>query len=616
MLMLQHGAQQRMDQQQQVVVTSAPTHFVLTPAAFQSPPHGLFVSSPAANSGAMTNATQQPPSPASPFPNSTRSPAPPHAPPTPSPSPGVLLRSPASQQQQQQQQASPQPAYHIQQTQRSPAPPPLTPVHSPSPNITPPVSNTTTIPVLHQALQAGMQQLMASPHQLVQIIQSAGGRTQLTVAPAPTMQPVVVRPKQPQLLPKPANGGKPAPSRTTTTTSVTNTSNSQSQQGNASQNTTAQSTVQAQATGTQQLLIGQNPMLSPHGLLLNPVLPALFQQPGTGVQFILRPQQSPSPQQGNPQGAQAQAILGGCTSHKTGTVMMPGQGGQAVLIHHPIGQQARGAVQQQQQLQAQQQVLRLITGGPMQLQQIQTSNGPTLIAVPSGPTLSFQQLPQLRGPSPGIIQQQQQPVTISPMSNLQHVVNAQQQQQLINSLMAQQQNAVVQAAIQAQPDQSRRLSTELALAPGAILSPPPNLPQTPSPQQAQTPQSQATLVTKAPSPALAQVAMNQLQALKKKPKAKKKKVKGKEGEVQQSESKLNLADIMKSAGIGDEDDVGMMEESEEQVQATPVQQQQHTHIQQAAPSQLIAQLQAPIAMQVCTALQGYFKPPFSHNFDD
>ena len=47
------------------------------------------------------------------------------------------------------------------------------------------------------------------------------------------------------------------------------------------------------------------------------------------------------------------------------------------------------------------QVLRLFTSqGPMHLQQIQTPSGPTLIAVPSSQTLSFQQLgPQAPPPS-------------------------------------------------------------------------------------------------------------------------------------------------------------------------------------------------------------------------
>lgn len=60
------------------------------------------------------------------------------------------------------------------------------------------------------------------------------------------------------------------------------------------------------------------------------------------------------------------------------------------------------------------QVLRLFAAqGTVQLQQIQTPSGPTFIAVPSGPTLSFQHLPQLATPQ----QTQSQAPTNSKLSN-------------------------------------------------------------------------------------------------------------------------------------------------------------------------------------------------------
>jgi hypothetical protein len=125
--------------------------------------------------------------------------------------------------------------------------------------------------------------------------------------------------------------------------------------------------------------------------------PVILQQPGTGMQFIIRPQQSPSPT--------ASPML------NKNTMMIPGQQqGQTVLIHNPAAALQQQQQQQQRAAQMQQPMLRLVPtgGGQMQFQQIQTANGPTIIAVPSAPMLSFQ--PQIRG------QQQQQVVMSQPVS--------------------------------------------------------------------------------------------------------------------------------------------------------------------------------------------------------
>lgn len=152
--MLQHDAQRRMGQHQQVVVVSplAHTNLVVTTAANQSPLHNYFTSSPAVNSGDISNVTQQPPSLASqcPTPGSA-------APPTPSPSPGGLICSHTSNQQQQQQLPL-QPAYNFQKTQQFPASLPLTPVYSPSPSMNKLMAKQQT-PVVKAPIQTKARQM-------------------------------------------------------------------------------------------------------------------------------------------------------------------------------------------------------------------------------------------------------------------------------------------------------------------------------------------------------------------------------------------------------------------------------------------------------------------------
>lgn len=209
---------------------------------------------------------------------SIRSPVP-HAPPTPCPSPGVLLRSPAPLNQQ----PSPQPLsspgpFHMPQKSPAPHSSTLTPVPSPSPNITPPAANSANIPAAllqHQALQAAGVSQFIQNNQLVQIIQSANGRLSV----APQHQQVVVRPKQPQLLPKPANGVAVSSANTSVKQQQTqSTANVQRQvtvsqsvpQQMPSQTPPPQQAVAAVPSGggTQQILM--NPMLSQQ-LLLNQV---------------------------------------------------------------------------------------------------------------------------------------------------------------------------------------------------------------------------------------------------------------------------------------------------------------------------------------------------------
>uniref|UniRef100_A0A0A9XCI3 GLTSCR protein conserved domain-containing protein n=3 Tax=Lygus hesperus TaxID=30085 RepID=A0A0A9XCI3_LYGHE len=134
----------------------------------------------------------------------------------------------------------------------------------------------------------------------------------------------------PQILPKPASGASPH------TSSVTSVSTAKV----SSQPTLAQTQTLAQPQA-QALLLNQ---MLPNGAVL------VQQQTSSGVQFILK---SPPHHQ-----------------HKTGLVLANGG------LHQPQHVIVQGRTHQAHQ------VLRLVPG-QMQLQQIQTSSGPTLIAVPA-----------------------------------------------------------------------------------------------------------------------------------------------------------------------------------------------------------------------------------------
>ncbi|XP_046400804.1 trithorax group protein osa-like isoform X7 [Ischnura elegans] len=523
----------------------------------------------------------------------------------------------------------------------SPAPPPLTPSPSPSPSssaaissvaqavgpasVSVPVSAPTTLHHLRPNTPIQVQ-LPASAFPLLQILQQSGasGGTvtgtpfranagaappQQHIHPQPPPPPPPPRPKQPQLLPKPASGAPPP--------SVSNPSIVVSTNSTCIASPTVQSVVSTMASSAPgavgphgaQLVIGQNQHHHHHSpagtLVLNQMIPGLsqspviIQQPGGGVQFILRQQQQQQQIVSGPTAASAAGgvlanpgVVGGAKGVSGGLVLAGAQG--QVLIHHPqhqqLQQQTQGralggtagagmAVQTGAATTAGGQVVRFITTtqGPMQLQQIQTPSGPTLIAVPPGQTLSFQ---QIRGATtgagsvvPGTMLQghaqiiQGATVAAPTAQTLQgHILHPQPQQPqpLVHSGLANQVRASGptgamlpnHSAVNVM-DSVGMVQRTRAMAPNinpiSVISPPPSLPFPP-------PQTR------------------------KKPKKKKKRKGSRDdeedgegstgGEVDESGEEicgsgggtvpmktLNLADIMKSAGIGDDEDLGPFESS-------------------------------------------------------
>ncbi|XP_063230513.1 mucin-2 [Bacillus rossius redtenbacheri] len=315
----------------------------------------------------------------------------------------------------------------------TPAPSP-SPQHRTAPSVSPVVRPATPQPsqssVIHQALQSGLalpggQQFPAVPqggaamlqagNQLVQIIHhqptsvaapTFPSHTQIITSGAPMhLQPAPVasitttpnKPKQPpQILPKPpgsaglaTQGGHHGKMATSGRPSLAVTSQQQALH------------TQHHTSSGAQVVIGQAnqaviPTAQAGTLLLNQevfvqVIPGLTsgapvlvqQNAGGSVQFILRP---PTP------GAQNSAQSAKSSAPQHGAPMLI-SGPQ--LVHNARAQQA---------LQPQQ-VLRLITthGAPMQLQQIHTPSGPTLIAVPSGQTLSFHSSSSSSSSSPRLL---------------------------------------------------------------------------------------------------------------------------------------------------------------------------------------------------------------------
>ncbi|KAJ9582979.1 hypothetical protein L9F63_022664, partial [Diploptera punctata] len=506
-------------------------------------------------------------SPGSPFSIPTRSPAP-HAPPTPSPSP-LPLRSPASVPSHHPPSPAPSP-YHtqLQSPQQQPQPQQPSNVANTSYILSTNASQTASGNILKEhygslphsvsssqtpssfvlsaanaafktlpsglalsgagqfpVIPPGSTTMLQGNHQLVQIIHHHTGASQTSTFPAhtqiittgpggtvPLQQAATAvggppKPKQPpQILPKPPSGQPTGSSHSKIAANARATASTQHQGIHAQHHTTASAA---------QVVIGQaNPTA---------VIPAA--QAGALLLKLVIPGLAPS-----------------------GPMLVPNPSGSVQLILRsptPGTQTAASTQGNQHRRQQMPQVLRLITAqGPIQLQQIQTPSGPTFIAVPSGQTLSFQQL----GPRPSTPHQQQS--TSTPVQLQQSITNP--------GFPIIRHNTTV---LPVQQHQCTATNTD-----------------------------QTSII------------MPVLQ--KKKPKKKKKKKKD-------EEPKMDLANIMKLSGIGDDEDLALYESEEQQmvpssqspapVEQTPTNQQQTVQQQ----SQLIAQLRSPTQIPVQVRLSVY-----------
>lgn len=233
--------------------------------------------------------------------------------------------------------------------------------------------------------------------QLIQIVSSPQPTQPRQLVTTPAHKPI--QPKQPQLLPKPPQApvvGQPAPPPPGKTLLSTKPVTPGSQQpiviGAAGQ----QPTVMAGQQGLGGFVI--NPSMLQSGLQQ----PILIQQPN-GV-LLVRPS-GPSGAGGTPgqpllvsMTGQPQMISAGAKAGQPQTVVFPGsgQGGPAYVIPQsgaPSGLGAPGVMGPAQGARGPQPILRLVAPqAPLQLQQIQTPNGPALFAVPAGQTVNLQGL--------------------------------------------------------------------------------------------------------------------------------------------------------------------------------------------------------------------------------
>ncbi|XP_042231849.1 mucin-17-like [Homarus americanus] len=385
----------------------------------------------------LHQSVQQPPTPtASPFsvlskspgaalPRTSPSPSPYH-PTTPSPHPSVQSPAPYTTR-------SPAPSPHSNvSAMRSPAPP------TPSPAATPTPQAHSSIATIGQQQSAGMVQGVMSNVGMVQSlvpqlplsqvvgsngmvlpqpgvqqtatgvkqVVSGGQLIQIVSSPQPTQprQPVAtptpkpIQPKQPQLLPKPPQAavvGQPAappPGKTLMNTRPVTPG--------------GQQPIVIGAAGQQQAMMAGQQGLG--GFVINPSLlqsslqqPFLIQQPN-GVLLV-----RPSGHTGAG-GAPGQALLvpmpgqhqmmsaGGKTGqHQTVVFSGNGQGGPAYVIpqNGSAGLGAQGVMGTAQGSRGPQPIIRLVAPqAPLQLQQIQTPNGPTFVAIPAGQTVNLQSL--------------------------------------------------------------------------------------------------------------------------------------------------------------------------------------------------------------------------------
>ncbi|XP_021927375.1 mucin-12-like isoform X2 [Zootermopsis nevadensis] len=546
----------------------------------------------------------------------------------------------------------------------------LTPAPSPSPQTrtaaSPVIRSTTPQPaVIHQTLPTGLAlpgagqfpvmppgstAMLQGNHQLVQIIhhqtsapQSSAfpGHTQIiTTGPGgsvPLQQSGTTaggpKPKQPpQILPKPPSGQSTSGSHAKISANSRSNANTQHQGLHTSHHTTASAA---------QVVIGQAnpsaviPTAQAGTLLLNQVIPGLGAggpvlvqpNPSGGVQLILR---SPT------SGTQTTVPPQSCQQNQQGKSPTPHQ--QPMFISGAATAQLLQSTGRQQM----QQVLRLFTSqGPMQLQQIQTPSGPTLIAVPSGQTLSFQhlgpqappqhtQIPPQPPQGPRSCAAQHQPST-SPQQSATSIIPAVQLHQsnirpsLNVGVPTSGTGCTPQHNVSVIGGHTMSLSTTNNVTPSIIHQnhhqvQPPVGAMVPQSQQDATPSQQnATYPIMRHNTPVLQTQHHQctgtntdqtsILALspKKKPKKKKKKKKD-------EEPKLDLANIMKLSGIGDDEDLALYDTEEPQISAasqspaplemntqhSPVSQPQSAQQQ----SQLITQLRSPPQIPLQNATGG------------
>ncbi|KAK7083471.1 hypothetical protein SK128_026608, partial [Halocaridina rubra] len=381
-------------------------------------------------SATMHQSVQSPASATSPFSVPTKSPGTalprtspspsPYNPTTPSPHPSVQSPAPYTTR-------SPAPSPHSSVgTMKSPAPP------TPSPAATPTSQAHSSITTIPQPQASGMVQGVMGNGSMVQSIVpqlplsqvvgsngmvlpqttvqqqaasgvkqvvSGGQIIQIVSSPQPTQprQPLVtqshkpIQPKQPQLLPKPplsvSSGQPPTPQPPGKSLIGTRAVAPGNQQpiviGAAGQPTTTMMTNQQ---GIGSFVINPSPLQS--GLQQ----PILIQQPN-GV-LLVRPS-GPTGAGGAPAQAfivpmpgQPQIVSGGTKAGQPQTVVFPsgGQGGPAFVIpQNATSLGAPGVMGAAQSARGPQPIIRLVAPpAPLQLQQISTPNGPTLVALPTG----------------------------------------------------------------------------------------------------------------------------------------------------------------------------------------------------------------------------------------
>ncbi|XP_064112889.1 mucin-2-like isoform X2 [Macrobrachium nipponense] len=360
-------------------------------------------------------------SPGTALPRTSPSPSPYH-PTTPSPHPSVQSPAPYTTR-------SPAPSPHTSVgTMKSPAPPTPSPAATPTPqthtNIAAAIpqqqttgmvqsvmgnggmvqglvpqlplsqvmgSNGMVLPqtTVQQQAAAGVKQVV-SGGQIIQIVSSPQPTQQRQSLSTPAHKPI--QPKQPQLLPKPpqsVSSGQPPPppppgKSIISTRSVTPGGQQPIVIGAAGQPTATMMTSQQGIGG---FVINPSPLQS--GLQQ----PILIQQPN-GV-LLVRPS-GPGGAAGAPAQAflvpmpgQPQIVSAGAKGGQPQTVVFPtsGQGGPAFVIPQNAASSlgASGVMGAAQGARGHQPIIRLVAPqAPLQLQQIPTPNGPTLVALPTG----------------------------------------------------------------------------------------------------------------------------------------------------------------------------------------------------------------------------------------
>lgn len=245
--------------------------------------------------------------------------------------------------------------------------------------------------------QPAVQQATAGVKQVV----SGGQLIQIVSSPQPTQprQPLVtpshkpIQPKQPQLLPKPPQQpvvGQPPPAPP-----------GKALIGSRPVTPGTQQPIVIGAGGQQATtMVASQQGLG--GFVINPSLlqsslqqPLLIQQPN-GVLLVRPSGHSGAGAPGQallvPMPGQPQLVSAGAKASQPQTVVFPGsgQGGPAFVIPQNI---APGVIGAQGAARGPQPIIRLVAPqAPLQLQQIQTPNGPTFVAVPAGQTVNLQGL--------------------------------------------------------------------------------------------------------------------------------------------------------------------------------------------------------------------------------